>query len=805
MLTNDKRLVLSQRDIFLADGRFRPAAEGRKSGEELLGAAASSYVSFMRGENPRAFPTRLYPIQSRLKAWPEFHPNGTTRIEPEIQKTNTLRLPLIECMLYKDSFNVIYALTERLVAAKGVGIRTIDTLLQAGNCIFPGEGVEGRTGTEGFQSFFSAVAVPGTFEGVRLSTLPQYTTVDPAANINWMGAGRNTLGIHSPKFNDIIQKIQKSEGVSFVYSRFVENGAVIFCLILEANGYTPWGRSAPLFRRGAASPGGRQCAKCQKREAGHPPLNTQAAQSKDNHAFSPAYYALLTASSINTSGKDSLALSPNNNGLINAARDPKNLMGDTIKVIVGSQVAGEGLDLKAIRDVHILEGWFHLSKEEQIVGRGIRYCSHNGLPRKKRNCTVSLYVNVFPPEINKETIDLYTYRTAMNKAIRVGNVSRVLKQGASDCNLNRDAILVTDLQPVIMIDSMGGYREENINDRDFTPICDWIRCNYECKPTVDLEALDEDISTYDLYAARFAEQDMISRLKSLFKRQTWFRWSDIQEIFSDIPETILLGLLMRIVDNKSIKFKNGSFEGHIIYRNNLFLFQPNTIQDTHIPIALRYGRYPVKRDSYEPKALVEPLRLAPTKQIFTTTSGAATSAAISGATSLAATTAGATSAAAVINGATTNLSPLIAFWVEANNWIDSWGEELPPIGFTKAILDYVEGDAAKKDNIETRLKNLLWWAKALTTVEGGIDDLKTVARQFIWDSFIKGREQIALLQTGVPYQDLAANEQIVVLDAITAFRFLREETKKAAYVCGQTLCADSLVIQFEKSKTDEVV
>jgi hypothetical protein len=40
LLTNDKRLVLSQRDIFLADGRFRPEAEGRKGGEELLGAAA---------------------------------------------------------------------------------------------------------------------------------------------------------------------------------------------------------------------------------------------------------------------------------------------------------------------------------------------------------------------------------------------------------------------------------------------------------------------------------------------------------------------------------------------------------------------------------------------------------------------------------------------------------------------------------------------------------------------------------------------------------------------------------------------
>jgi hypothetical protein len=391
----DESMLLDENDI-----DFEMTEEGerlKKESQNKIMRVANGHVSFMRGENPRAFPARLDPpMDLRVKTWPDMTPNGSTRIEPEVQKANALRLPLIECPLYKDSLTVIHALTSSLVAAKGVGIRTIDTLLQAGNCVFPGEGFEGRTGTEGFQSWFTANAIPGTFEGVRLSTLPQYTTVEPTSNISWMGIGRNTLGQCSPKINSIIQKIQKSEGVSFVYSRFVENGAVIFCLLLEANGYTPWGRSAALFKRGLAiTATGRQCSKCEKKEAGHPALDPSRAEAKDNHSFSPAYYALLTASSINTSGKDSLVLSPNNNGVINAARDPKNLYGATIKVIVGSQVAGEGLDLKAIRDIHILEGWFHLSKEEQIVGRGIRYCSHNGLPRAKRNCTVNLYVNVF--------------------------------------------------------------------------------------------------------------------------------------------------------------------------------------------------------------------------------------------------------------------------------------------------------------------------------------------------------------------------------------------------------------------------
>ena len=793
----DDSMLLTDADI-----DFEMTAEGERLTEESenkIMRVANGHVSFMRGENPRAFPARLDPPSDlRLKAWPDRTPNGATVIEPQVQKENALRLPLIDCPLYKDSLTVIHALTTSLVSAKGVGIRTIDTLLQAGNCVFPGEGNEGRTGTEGFQSWFTANAIPGTFEGVRLSTLPQYTTAAPTDNISWMGVGRNSLGQYSPKINSIIQKIQKSEGTSFVYSRFVENGAVIFCLLLEANGYTPWGRSAPLFRRGLAiTATGRQCSKCEKKESGHPALDPARAEAKDNHSFSPAYYALLTASNINTSGKESLPLSPNNNGVINAARDPKNLNGATIKVIVGSQVAGEGLDLKAIRDIHILEGWFHLSKEEQIVGRGIRYCSHNGLPRVKRNCTVNLYVNTFPAELNKETIDLYTYRTAMNKAIRIGNVSRALKQGASDCNLNKDAILVTGLQSVKMIDSMGIERMQNLNDRDFTPICDWIRCSYKCEPAVEFKSLEEDISTYDIYAARFAEQNMIAKLKDAFKEQTWYRWEDIQKRFPDIPETILLGLLTRVVDNKSIKFTNGSLEGYIIYRNNLFLFQPNTIQDTYIPIALRYGKYPIKRDYYEPKS---------TKTLQVGLAGAAGAAAGAAQPALAAPT---------VKGPPPFTRPELTLvktlWIEANTWIDSWNfDTVPavegiPAPLSKAILEYLEGDKAKKDTIELRLKKLQWWGRSIGAVEDGLQDLKKIGRQFVWDNFIKSREQIGLLQEGVPYQDVAADEQIVVLDTITAFRLLDIESGRSLYVCGDRFCADSLIQQFEKSKTDLVI
>lgn len=756
-----------------------------EASENRIIEVANGHVSFMRGENPKAFPARLDPADSiRIKTWPPNEPNGTKAISQE-QKNDVLRLPLVKCELTGEPLAVIRAMTERLVASKGVGIRTIDTLLQAGNCIFPGDDLEGRVGSEGFQTWFTSRAVAASFEGSRLSTLPQYAPAIPEDSYSWMTASDDGLGKASPKFNQVIKTIRKSTGISFVYSRFVENGAVIFCLLLEANGYSPWGRSAPLFSKGAIT-GGRQCCKCERKEAGHPSFTQGQEESKDNHKFSPAYYALLTASDVNTVEKQSLPLSPNNAAVVTAARDVSNKDGSRIKVVVGSQVAGEGLDLRHIREVHILEGWFHLSKEEQIVGRGIRYCSHNALPRHMRNCTIFLYANVFPAELEKETIDQYSYRTAMNKAVRMGNISRALKRGAADCNLNRDAILVTGLSPVKMLDSQGQDREIELNDRDYTPTCDWIRCSYKCKPSLDLsdkKAMPEDNGTYDLFAARFAEQMMLSRLKQAFKEQPWYHWTKLEEMFKDIPKATLTSLLLRIVNNQSTLFENGNLQGHIIYRNNLFLFQPNKIQDNAIPISFRYGRYPMKRDYYEPQmSAAKPLdKLTKVNR----------------------------------NETQTDTNPARAFWTQCNTWLSSWCSdtsdpaninETIPTTLGDAIDAYVEGDNKKKENIENRLKKLQWWGKAVAGQPDGLRDLRSIAKEYIWDSFIKTSDQVAMIEQGVSDSAEGGNEQIVPpAGSVTAIRFLDLVTKEPVYICGGSACPPSVLKIFNDSKTDPVV
>ena len=67
------------------DIEFEMTEEGERltaESEEKIIRVANGHVSFMRGENPRAFPARLDPpMDFRLKVWPDMTPNGTTAIE----------------------------------------------------------------------------------------------------------------------------------------------------------------------------------------------------------------------------------------------------------------------------------------------------------------------------------------------------------------------------------------------------------------------------------------------------------------------------------------------------------------------------------------------------------------------------------------------------------------------------------------------------------------------------------------------------------------------------------------------------
>ena len=68
-----------------------------------------------------------------------------------------------------------------------------------------------------------------------------------------------------------------------------------------------------------------------------------------------------------------------------------------------SSAGSEGLDLKNIRQIHIMEPYWNEVRVKQVIGRGVRNNSHKDLPPKDRNVTVFRYFSVLS-ETNKSPV-----------------------------------------------------------------------------------------------------------------------------------------------------------------------------------------------------------------------------------------------------------------------------------------------------------------------------------------------------------------------------------------------------------------
>jgi hypothetical protein len=768
LLMNDKRTVLSSRDIFLPSGLFKPAVNGRKSGEELLGSAANAYVSFMRGENPLSFPVRLPPQGTpTLAAWARSDPTGMEI--PAGEARRMLRMPFVPTQFEGDSMETYKQISQEAVEAGGVSVGSIDEMVQSGNWLFPGaEGPKIRDA--GFDECFQDSGSGGPSQFTARNGPP-----------TWLVS--SALGPVSPKAKFTLERARTAKGVVFIYSRFIKSGALPLALALEANGYSPWGDKRPLLTNGIQTGEGRQCALCAKRERSHVGAD---------HRFVAAKYILITGRA---------NVSQNNPAAIQAARMKTNMDGRDVKIIIGSQVASEGVDFRFVREIYIFDSWFHLNKMEQVLGRGIRTCSHVLLPEEHRNCTTYLLVNTYDDD-EIETADLYMYRRAMIKAIEVGRVTRVLKRYALDCNLNREAIIVTGLSTQSHVDSQGTIREEvNVNDTPYTNLCDWIEtCDYTCAKPIPVGEGPVDLSTYDEYAVKWRETQLKSTIREIFEKekQPQFQLDEILDAMSGVPQRAISGLLSDIVGNRSFRVRVGAAEGYIVYRNNYFMFQPDYLSDIRIPLALRVADVPVKRDAFDPTTIS--LQEKPVEIPAPAAAAAAAAAAPAPAPAAAA-------PPQPVAGTIEEYWRSISRWASAISKEESVTDDIPAEVLSSIATRYV-GDEQGREKAWLTMISWLYehiHMSAEYTPQQKSQYLRGLAEtllQFIWDESLRPNEQLQLILAKDSFAVTAAKEQIVTKDGVTAFRFVDSITGVLKYMCGRAPCAEAVRKEFEADPAD---
>lgn len=366
----------------------------------------------------------------------------------------------------------------------------------------------------------------------------------------------------APKCNTIYNKILKSKGVSFVYSRFVEAGVNPMIYVLEKNGYKKY---------------------CKNNDNGQNLYNEFSnVMDPEDEKRQNKRYIVITGSTIEGSKIDASEEEKN------IARSIENKDGDRISVIIASEKGAEGIDLKFVRSIHIHEADFNMSKIEQVIGRGVRTNSHKDLDKENRNVTVYYHCTDFPVVVNDgkeelyhnyETIDMKLYRLALKKYEASVEVQEILKENSVTCALFQD-LNTFDKEDFIkyygdcVIDAEGNKRKtkDHLPENEIKKI--------ECAETCDSKSSVDDYN-YDTFHPftheHFTILRTISEIQNIYKEyDVKLTFENIRDMihsnYPSIEDKLIQFSLSEMILNR-LEFTNCyDLNGFVKYENNYYVF-----------------------------------------------------------------------------------------------------------------------------------------------------------------------------------------------------------------------------------------
>jgi len=116
--------------------------------------------------------------------------------------------------------------------------------------------------------------------------------------------------------------------------------------------------------------------------------------------------------------------------------DKENRYGKICKIMMISPAGSEGISLKNVRQVHLMEPYWHEVRMIQMIGRAIRMCSHRDLPKEERHVDIYRYKSVRKGG-KKWTTDEQIEDIARGKEGLIQSFLDAVKEVAVDCVLNK--------------------------------------------------------------------------------------------------------------------------------------------------------------------------------------------------------------------------------------------------------------------------------------------------------------------------------------------------------------------------------
>ena len=609
---NDKRSMVDTKDIFNKDGSFLVNSKGENVGLELFKRKINGYISYVKGDNPLSFPFRILPNEfSKTNSilnnkYPTMKINNTfldKKIELFDIYTNNISeyQEFVYNIVLKN--NISKFDEEKINNMESFGYTLLQKPLEALNMVFPNSKLENYLNEQmikydnslekvienlNLDEINALVNTKDLIGKSAINNLMTYTeTQAPKSrygykykdeflrNINLENNNifdYNVIQKYSSKIKTIIDSILNSQGPIIIYSQFIDSGLIPLALTLESIGFTRYGSHKSLF----SNPPSEELD-----------INTYKKKSEllqKKERFRGAKYVIISGNS---------NISPDNVSDLKACTDSNNINGENVKVILLSAAGSEGLDFKFIRQVHILEPWYNINRIEQIIGRGVRTCSHKDLPLNLRNVQIFMHGTLLSN--NFESVDLFIYRKAEEKAIIIGNITRILKEHSIDCMLNYEQQKFSENllnKSLSIILSNNNNIQYKIGDKSYSALCDYMKeCSYTCKPTIEEYNKNNGIKenekinlfSYNQSFLQTNNEVIIKLLRNLYKEKYFYTKEDIIKYiltFKEYPLTHINNALNELVNNENI-FITDKFDnlGKLINIENMYIFQPANLNN----------------------------------------------------------------------------------------------------------------------------------------------------------------------------------------------------------------------------------